>query len=449
MKEILYHLGIEALNAMQQETIAAYRRNRQLVLLSPTGSGKTLAYLLPLAEELHATASENSSGGNMKETLWPRVLVLVPSRELASQTVDVIKAMKCGLRAVACYGGRAAMDEHRVLREVQPHIVVATPGRAADHLRKQNIDGTAVGILVIDEFDKSLELGFQAEMEEVLSMLPRVNRRFLLSATDNEQIPAFVGAAFEKLDFTDQMSDGSQQNDKLTIHLVRSPEKDKLQTLRELLCHLGAESSMVFVNYRESVERVANFLRKEGFSVSAFHGGMEQRDRERALYRFAGGSALTLISTDLAARGLDIDDVRHIIHYHLPLNDDAFTHRNGRTARWDREGDAWVIVGPEEEFTQPVPSMTEGMPKGQGGAVPLPLWTTLYIGKGKKDKINKVDIVGFLSKVGGLQRDELGRIDVGDHWAYAAVARQKADDVLVRVRGNKIKGVKTLIEKAR
>lgn len=453
MKEILYHLGIEALNAMQQETIAAYRRNRQLVLLSPTGSGKTLAYLLPLAEELHAIAPESSSGGHAKEVLrltpWPRALVLVPSRELAAQTVDVIKAMKCGLQAVACYGGRAAMDEHRVLREVQPHIVVATPGRAADHLRKQNIDGSAVGILVIDEFDKSLELGFQAEMEEVLRMLPRVNRRFLLSATDNEQIPAFVGAAFEKLDFTDQPSEGTPQNDKLTVHLVRSPEKDKLQTLRELLCRLGAESSMVFVNYRESVERVANFLKKEGFSISAFHGGMEQRDRERALYRFAGGSALTLISTDLAARGLDIDDVRHIIHYHLPLNDDAFTHRNGRTARWDREGDAWVILGPEENLAQLIPSTPEGMPEGQGGAVPLPLWTTLYIGKGKKDKVNKVDIVGFLSKVGGLQREELGRIDVGDHWAYAAVARQKADDVLLRVRGQKIKGVKTLIEKAR
>lgn len=453
MKEILYHLGIEALNAMQQETIAAYRRNRQLVLLSPTGSGKTLAYLLPLAEELHATVPESSSGAPAKETPkltpWPRALVLVPSRELAAQTVDVIKAMKCGLRAVACYGGRAAMDEHRVLREVQPHIVVATPGRAADHLRKQNIDGSAVGILVIDEFDKSLELGFQAEMEEVLRMLPRVNRRFLLSATDNEQIPAFVGAAFEKLDFTDQPSEGTPQNDKLTVHLVRSPEKDKLQTLRELLCRLGAESSMVFVNYRESVERVANFLKKEGFCISAFHGGMEQRDRERALYRFAGGSALTLISTDLAARGLDIDDVRHIIHYHLPLNDDAFTHRNGRTARWDREGDAWVILGPEENMEQLIPSTPEGMPEGQGGAVPLPLWTTLYIGKGKKDKVNKVDIVGFLSKVGGLQREELGRIDVGDHWAYAAVARQKADDVLLRVRGQKIKGVKTLIEKAR
>ena len=448
MFPVLQHLGIDALNAMQEETIAAYRRHRQLVLLSPTGSGKTLAYLLPLVEELQRSA----------DAPWPAALVLVPSRELASQTVDVIKAMKCGLRAVACYGGRPAMDEHRVMREVQPQILVATPGRAADHLRKENFDGTAVRTLIIDEFDKSLELGFHDEMSEVIGMLPNLQRRFLLSATDSDQIPAFVGAGFRKLDFTDSQpgSPAAQaDSERLTLHLVRSPEKDKLHTLRDLLCHIGAEPSMVFVNYRESVERVAAYLQQEGFSVSAFHGGMEQRDRERALYRFAGGSALTLVSTDLAARGLDIDDVRHIIHYHLPLNDDAFTHRNGRTARWDREGEAWVIVGPEEvlpDYMAEASAHDTSLPSGEGQgrpAVPKPLWTTLYIGKGRKDKINKVDIVGFLSKVGGLQRQELGRVDIGDHWAFAAVARQQADAVLRRVRGQKIKGVKTLIEKAR
>ncbi|MCR5179796.1 MAG: DEAD/DEAH box helicase [Bacteroidaceae bacterium] len=437
---------------MQEETIAAYRKHRQLVLLSPTGSGKTLAYLLPLVEELSRNVSDATANSpSSSDSKWPQALVLVPSRELASQTVDVVRAMKCGLRAMACYGGRPAMDEHRTMREVQPHIIVATPGRAADHLRKDNFDGEAVTTLIIDEFDKSLELGFQDEMSAVLQLLPRVQRRFLLSATDSEQIPAFAGEGFFKLDFTDPADDVAEANDRLTLHLLRSPEKDKLKTLRDLLCHLGDESSMVFVNYRESVERVANYLRQEGFSVSAFHGGMEQRDRERALYRFAGGAALTLVSTDLAARGLDIDDVRHIIHYHLPQNADAFTHRNGRTARWDKEGEAWLILGPEEETTPDFASATP-LPLNRlhtSAPVPKPRWTSLYIGKGRKDKINKVDIVGFLSKIGGLQREELGRVDVGDHWAYAAVARQRADEVLRRVKGMKIKGVKTLIEKAR
>lgn len=442
-QEILQHLGIAALNAMQQETTEVYRRHRQLVLLSPTGSGKTLAYLLPLVEELQKNTSSADT--------WPRALVLVPSRELASQTLEVVRSMKCGVRALACYGGRPAMDEHRVLREVQPDILVSTPGRAADHLRKQNVEGSSVRTLIIDEFDKSLELGFHDEMSEVIGLLPHLERRFLLSATDSEQIPDFVGDVFRKLDFIEPEASATE-SDKLRIHLVHSPEKDKLQTLRTLLCRLGAESSMVFVNYRESVERVAQYLRQEGFAVSAFHGGMEQRDRERALFRFAQGSALTLVSTDLASRGLDISDVCHIIHYHLPLNDEAFTHRNGRTARWDRVGEAWVILGPEEQvkWTMDTSAQTDtAVLADKRLPIPKPRYTSLYLGKGRKDKINRVDIVGFLSKVGGLQREELGRVDVGDHWAYAAVAREKADEVLAHVRTQKIKGIKTIIEKAK
>lgn len=432
--EILNHLGIDDLNAMQQETIEAYRNARQLVLLAPTGSGKTLAYLLPLVESLRLERAEDDEP-------MTRALVIVPSRELAAQTVEVVKAMRCGARAVACYGGRAAMDEHRVLREVKPHIVVATPGRATDHLRKGNLRGEEFATLIIDEFDKSLELGFRDEMQEVLDLLPRLQRRFLLSATNSEQIPAFVGGDFKCLDFL-------SSDDRLRLHIVASPEKDKLQTLHRLLCRLGAEASMVFVNHRESVERVASYLRQLGFAVSAFHGGMEQRDRERALYRFVGGASLTLVCTDLGARGLDIQDVQHVIHYHLPLTEDAFTHRNGRTARWDREGDAWVILGPEEQMPFPLAEAERVTLPEALGAAPKPRWTSLYIGRGKKDKVSKVDVVGFLSKVGGLTRDELGRVDVGDHWAYASVARNRVPALLEKVKNQKVKGQKTIIAPA-
>ena len=437
--DILAHLGIDALNAMQEQTAQAYADSRQLVLLAPTGTGKTLAYLLPVVEDLMNDAPKSS----------PPVLILVPSHELAAQTAQVVKAMQCGIRALACYGGRPAMDEHRLLRSLQPQIVVATPGRAADHLRKQNIDGTQIHTLVIDEFDKCLELGFQGEMSEVIGFLPRLRRRILLSATDDPRIPTFVGERFLRLDFIP-----SQTDPRLRLHTVTSPQKDKLQTLRALLCHIGPHPSIVFVSHRESVERVNHYLRSEGFAVSAFHGGMEQRTRERALARFVCGSALTLVATDLAARGLDITEVEHVIHYHLPLDTDTFTHRNGRTARWDREGDVWMILGPEETCTHLFPDEAEPASLSEteiltetSAPAPKPLWTTLYIGKGKRDKINKVDIVGFLSKVGGLSRQELGRIDVADRWSYAAVARQRADDVLRRVEGQKMKGVKTLIQK--
>lgn len=435
LQEILWNLRIDALNAMQEETCAAYRKGKDLVLLSPTGSGKTLACLIPLVQSLKET-----EGG-------VQAVILVPSRELALQIEQVFKAMKTPFRIVSCYGGRPAMEEHRTLKQVNPHVVVATPGRMNDHLGKENIVTDTVHTLVIDEFDKCLELGFQDEMAQVLSRLQPLQRRFLLSATDAEQIPAFVSDRnFTKLDFLDRTESVS---DRVQVRLVKSPQKDKLDTLANLLGSLRGGSSMVFVNYRESVERTAAFLKSKGFFYSSFHGGMEQKDRERALYKFSNGSCNVLVTTDLAARGLDIADVDHIIHYHLPLNEEAYIHRNGRTARWDAEGNAYVILGPEEHLPEYMPADMPVLNLRENGGRPRPpKWITLYIGKGKKDKINKVDIVGFLSKVGGLQKEEIGRIDVKEHYAFVAVARTCEREVLARVKGQKIKGIKCIIEKA-
>ena len=435
LQEILWNLRIDALNAMQEETCAAYRKGKDLVLLSPTGSGKTLACLIPLVQSLKET-----EGG-------VQAVILVPSRELALQIEQVFKAMKTPFRIVSCYGGRPAMEEHRTLKQVNPHVVVATPGRMNDHLGKENIVTDTVHTLVIDEFDKCLELGFQDEMAQVLSRLQPLQRRFLLSATDAEQIPAFVSDRdFTKLDFLDRTESVS---DRVQVRLVKSLQKDKLDTLVNLLGSLRGGSSMVFVNYRESVERTAAFLKSKGFFYSSFHGGMEQKDRERALYKFSNGSCNVLVTTDLAARGLDIADVDHIIHYHLPLNEEAYIHRNGRTARWDAEGNAYVILGPEEHLPEYMPADMPVLNLRENGGRPRPpKWITLYIGKGKKDKFNKVDIVGFLSKVGGLQKEEIGRIDVKEHYAFVAVARTCEREVLARVKGQKIKGIKCIIEKA-
>lgn len=435
LQEILWNLRIDALNAMQEETCAAYRKGKDLVLLSPTGSGKTLACLIPLVQSLKET-----EGG-------VQAVILVPSRELALQIEQVFKAMKTPFRIVSCYGGRPAMEEHRTLKQVNPHVVVATPGRMNDHLGKENIVTDTVHTLVIDEFDKCLELGFQDEMAQVLSRLQPLQRRFLLSATDAEQIPAFVSDRdFTKLDFLDRTESVS---DRVQVRLVKSLQKDKLDTLANLLGSLRGGSSMVFVNYRESVERTAAFLKSKGFFYSSFHGGMEQKDRERALYKFSNGSCNVLVTTDLAARGLDIADVDHIIHYHLPLNEEAYIHRNGRTARWDAEGNAYVILGPEEHLPEYMPADMPVLNLRENGGRPRPpKWITLYIGKGKKDKVNKVDIVGFLSKVGGLQKEEIGRIDVKEHYAFVAVARTCEREVLARVKGQKIKGIKCIIEKA-
>ena len=432
----LHSLGIEHLNPMQEEMLAEVRRHDSLVLLSPTGSGKTLGYMLPVLEAMQPAAH-------------PTVLVLVPSRELAIQTQGVATRLCRDAKAYACYGGRPAMDEHRAMRSLSPQLIIGTPGRILDHLQKGNFESQGIGTLVIDEFDKSLELGFRQQMADIMAMLPSVRKRILLSATDSPEIPSFVGAG--KVHRMNYLADtDTDYSDRISQYLLRSPEKDKLEILGRLLCSLGSTPSMVFLNYREAVDRVYQFLQKAGFCVSAFHGAMEQKDRERALFRFQSGCANVLVSTDLAARGLDIADVGNIIHYHLPMNSEAYIHRNGRTARWDRAGASYLILGPEENLDK-LDCLTGiiHMEVPDSYQVPSSRWETLYIGRGKKDKVNKVDIVGFLCKTGGLERDQLGMVTVFPHWSFAAVDRTCIRSLMARVGGQKIKGQKTIIEPIR
>lgn len=429
-------LGIEALNPMQEEMLDGVRKHDSLVLLSPTGSGKTLGYMLPVVEA-------------MQPAPVPTVLVLVPSRELAIQTQGVATRLCRDTKAYACYGGRPAMDEHRAMRSLSPQMVIGTPGRVLDHLQKCNFDSSQIDTLVIDEFDKSLELGFRQQMADILALLPSVRKRILLSATDSPEIPSFVGAG--RVHRMDYLADtDADYADRISQYLLRSPEKDKLETLGSLLCSLGSTPSIVFLNYREAVDRVYQFLHKAGFCVSAFHGAMEQKDRERALFRFQSGCANVLVSTDLAARGLDIADVQNIIHYHLPMNSEAYIHRNGRTARWDRQGASYLILGPEETLDKLdcLTDMVE-MEVPSTYNVPSSRWETLYIGRGKKDKVNKVDIVGFLSKTGGLSREQLGMVTVFPQWSFAAVERTCMPSLMARIKGQKIKGQKTIIEPIR
>lgn len=429
-------LGIEALTPMQEEMLDGVRKHDSLVLLSPTGSGKTLGYMLPVVEA-------------MQSAPVPTVLVLVPSRELAIQTQGVATRLCRDTKAYACYGGRPAMDEHRAMRSLSPQMVIGTPGRVLDHLQKCNFDSSQIDTLVIDEFDKSLELGFRQQMADILALLPSVRKRILLSATDSPEIPSFVGAG--RVHRMDYLADtDADYADRISQYLLRSPEKDKLETLGRLLCSLGSTPSIVFLNYREAVDRVYQFLHKAGFCVSAFHGAMEQKDRERALFRFQSGCANVLVSTDLAARGLDIADVQNIIHYHLPMNSEAYIHRNGRTARWDRQGASYLILGPEETLDKLdcLTDMVE-MEVPSTYNVPSSRWETLYIGRGKKDKVNKVDIVGFLSKTGGLSREQLGMVTVFPQWSFAAVERTCVPSLMARIKGQKIKGQKTIIEPIR
>ncbi len=429
IEDITSRLGI-SLNAMQQASAdAILHGDDNVVILSPTGTGKTFAYLLPIAEIVDATTNQL------------QVVVVVPGRELAQQSAEVLASMKAGLRGYACYGGRPAMDEHREMRKIMPHVVFATPGRMNDHIDKGNVSTENVKVVVIDEFDKCLEMGFREEMTQLLKDIPVVARRIFLSATNFDE--DLTG--FRQLDFRPDTQDAADS--KVSVNVVYSPDKDKLDTLSRLLRSLGQSSSIVFLNYRESVERTAEYLRKEGFTLASYHGGLDQRQREEAIYLFSNGSANVLVSTDLGSRGLDMPIVDNVIHYHLPEGEDAYTHRVGRSTRWEKSGQIFFILSDGEKLPEYVKAevcdyaVPDNLPKPS-----QPVMATIYIGKGKKSKISRGDIVGFLCKKGRLKADEIGKIDIFEYYSLVAVRKSHVDSLLRNVSGEKIKGQKTIIE---
>jgi superfamily II DNA/RNA helicase len=423
----LANVGIEALNEMQQAALEAGTA-KDMVLLSPTGSGKTLAFLLPLLTALPQQCSKDEG---------IQALIVAPSRELALQIEMVFRSLGSGYKANCVYGGHPVRTEKKSL-EHPPAVLIGTPGRIVDHLERGNIDLNPVRMLILDEFDKALELGFLPEMKEILAHLPGVRWRALTSATEAVEIPPFVGMAQPvRLSFL------SEAKHRLAIHIVKSPVKDKLETLYGLLGELRGEPALIFCNLREAVERVSNYLTGMGVDNEYFHGGMAQPERERALSHFRNGSATVFISTDLASRGLDIPEVKHVIHYHLPLNEEACIHRNGRTARMHAKGDAFLILNEVET----VPGYIEREPDefflpGKARQPVRPQWVTLTINRGKRDKLSKKDIAGFLFQKGGLKKDELGRVEVKESCSYAAIKRNKLPELLNRIRDEKIKNMK-------
>ena len=429
--DTLQRLGIKKLNQMQQETIDAAKVNKKLILLSATGSGKTLAFLIPLINTL------------TPEIKLTQALIMVPSRELALQIESVLKKMQTGYKVTACYGGhKREIEENNLIQP--PAIIIATAGRMADHIRRKTIDTSAIEFLVLDEFDKILELGFIQEMEYILKSIQSVNMRMLTSATNAVEIPVFT--EMDDAVMLDFLNNIKTDPDVLTIKTILSPSNDKLETLLKLVCYLKDTSTIIFCNHRDAVERTSNFLIENDIINVFYHGGMEQHDREVALCKFRNSSSNILVTTDLASRGLDIANIRSIIHYHLPLTADAFTHRNGRTARMDATGNVYVIFSADEKLPDFISEVSVPFELPEIISLPeKPKWSTLFIAAGKKDKINKIDIVGFLSNKGHLKKDEIGLIEVKDFSAFVAVRKSKIGQVIESVKDEKIKNKKIKI----
>lgn len=428
---ILANLRIDALNEMQQHMLQAADAHDNTILLSPTGSGKTLAFLLPVLNRLDASDKETGA------------LIIVPSRELALQIETVWKQMGTGLKITTCYGGhKREIEENNLVQP--PALIIGTPGRLADHIRRGNITTHSIHTLVLDEWDKTLELGFVEEVSFVISSLPKLQRRILTSATEAVEVPSFIGVTdAHRIDFLPQEA---TPKEKLAVQWLQAEDRDKIQILFQLLCHLGARPSIIFCNHRESVERASEMLSEKGIINTFYHGAMEQKDREVALAKFRNGSVNFLITTDLAARGLDIPNIRYIIHYHLPPSEDIFTHRNGRTARMDKTGTAILLIGPDETLPAYVESEAEALTLSGSDALPdKPKYTTLFIAAGKKDKVNKVDIVGFFTKQGQLKKEDIGLIEVKDFFSFAAVKKNSVTYLLQEIKDAKLKGRKIKI----
>jgi superfamily II DNA/RNA helicase len=422
-KNILSNLGVERLNEMQIAARDAIMKEQNVLLLSPTGSGKTLAFLLPVFQLLE------------KDTKQVQCLVIVPSRELALQTEQVWKKMATTFKVNVCYGGHAIDTEQKNLR-TPPALLIGTPGRMTDHLERKSFDTGSIKILVLDEFDKSLQLGFQDEMSTIISQLPGLQKRVLLSATSDVEIPAFVKMESPvTLDYTEK-----EINDALSIKLVLSPEKDKIETLFHLLCALDSGPALIFCNHREVTERISDLLNMKGIEAGYYHGGMDQDDRERILIRFRNGSLHYLVTTDL----------NHVIHYHLPATESEFVHRNGRTARMLASGNAYVIQFKEDKLPEYISGNLEILPVATGRALPgRPEYQTIYVSGGKKNKLNKSDMVGFFLQKGKIDRSDLGLIEVKDFISFVAVRTSVVKTLLANIRDEKMKGKKYKIEVAR
>ncbi|HFC00231.1 MAG TPA: DEAD/DEAH box helicase [Phaeodactylibacter sp.] len=419
-KDILKKLGIAQLNPMQREAHLAISTLDDTILLSPTGTGKTIAFLLPIIASLDANIQEIQA------------LIIVPSRELAIQIEQVTREMGTGFKINVVYGGRAFTKDKIDLKH-RPAILIGTPGRVAAHLRRAIFSTEKIKTLVLDEFDKSLEIGFEDEMKEIVKALPHIDKKILTSATEEVEIPSFM--RLKNPTYVNYLDEKIAQ---LKIKTILSPTKDKLETLLDTLCFLGNQPGIIFCNFKNSIQRVSDFLTSNQISHGCFYGGLEQKDRERALIKFRNGTHQIIIATDLAARGLDIPEIKFIIHYHLPVRSQDFTHRNGRTARMHSEGTAYVLQWEKE----PLPDFIEEneIEKIELASLPAPsVWKTLFVSGGRKDKISKGDIAGLFCKQGQLKNDEIGIIELKGDCAFVAVHASKVKQLIKLVDNRRLK----------
>ncbi|HMJ69044.1 MAG TPA: DEAD/DEAH box helicase [Cyclobacteriaceae bacterium] len=430
--DYLKNIGIETLNPMQLETIAKAATNPNLMLIAPTGTGKTLAFLLPVVQGMRPGKDE------------VQALIIVPSRELALQIEQVFRSLKTNYKVCCFYGGHAMKIEESSL-STSPAVIIGTPGRLADHITRKTFDTRTIRLVVLDEFDKTLQMGFEPQLAVVFKSLTGKQNHLLTSATSMDALPSFL--PFSRLERISYLNDTVPT--RLKLKSVHTPSTDKVESLMRLVAGFNQELCLVFCNHREAVDRISALFTSHNFAHGILHGALEQIDREKNLIKFRSGACNVLIATDLASRGLDIPEIKHIVHYQFPQQRDAFIHRNGRTARMHAEGQAYFVLADDEVLPPYIDDDITEVKLNPKLVLPAPPeFVCIYISAGKKDKVSKGDIAGLLMKKGGLTPDQIGLITTLDHASYAGIQRTALKQTLMGIKNEKLKKIKVKIEEA-
>ncbi|WP_448212482.1 ATP-dependent RNA helicase DbpA [Colwellia sp. MEBiC06753] len=431
-------LGYTEMTDIQAKSLPVMLTGKDVIAQAKTGSGKTAAFGLALLNKLNVKQFRVQS------------LVLCPTRELADQVAKELRALARAIhniKILTLCGGMPVGPQIGSL-EHGAHIIVGTPGRIEDHLAKGRLDLTHVTTLVLDEADRMLEMGFQAALDNIVSFCPAQKQSLLFSATFPEKIQSIAAKLLKDPEHIVVEAKHSHSTIKQAFYHV-ADNSDRLDALQRLLLAQQAESAVIFCNTKQAVQMVNDELASAGFDVIALHGDLEQRDRNETLVKFANKSASVLVATDVAARGLDIDDLPLVINYEVTPDPEVHVHRIGRTGRAGEKGLACSIYCDKDsrriadiETYQNIEIDTVPLPGDEVfNAQPVKAqMVTLQIDGGKKQKLRAGDIVGGLTGKTGIAGDQVGKINLFDVKAYVAVHRSVAKAALKKINNDKLKG---------
>ena len=453
-------LGYREPTEVQARAIPLVLDKKDVVVKSQTGSGKTAAYAIPLCDMIDWLENK------------PQALVLTPTRELAVQVKeDFINIGRFKrIKATAVYGRQPISIQKTELKQ-KSHVVVGTPGRLLDHMERGSIALEKIEYLVIDEADEMLNMGFIDQVKAIIERLPKERVTMLFSATMPEEIKELALRYMREPEDIEIEASGIT-TEGIGHYLYRVGEMDKPALLRNVTIVENPDSCLVFCRTKEQVDFVWEFLKNLGYSCDRLHGGLEQDKRFEVMNRFRRGEFRYLISTDIAARGIDVENITHVINYEIPLEKERYVHRTGRTGRAGLEGKAITFATPSESrYLQQIEEyigfgMTELEPpseeeissrkpefelkmksapvikKSKGAGLNRKIMK-IYFGGGKKKKLRAVDFVGTISKIEGITHEDIGIIDIRDTVTYIEIMNGKGPKVLEAMKDRTVKG-KTL-----